>query len=218
FFSVKASGQSQDTIENPLVRHEDLTFESSLEEEFFFKALSSQSKENILGLFLAMDKNVGEHDLVNYNKHFASGIVEVSSSRLDKKSPEKKIKTIYNTAHQHFLKKYEFKNHFSDIFTTGAYNCVSATALYAMIFNELDIPYSIKETPTHVYLISYPSTHSILVETTDPAGGYYVLNDKFKAQFVENLKESKLISEAEFRNSTTNDIFNEYYFTESDIS
>jgi tetratricopeptide (TPR) repeat protein len=137
---------------------------------------------------------------------------------LHKKSEAKKIKTIYSQTHDRLLNKYELRNYFDEIFKNGSYNCVSATALYSLLFDDLQIPYTIKEAPTHVYLIAYPQSQKILLETTDPRQGYMLFDDKFKANFVSNLRSGKLISEQEFKSAGTATLFDKYYFSEENIS
>jgi hypothetical protein len=66
-----------------------------------------------------------------------------------------------------YLKYYKLDSFFPDIFSTKTYNCVNGTALFAIIFDEINIPYHILEVPNHVYLIAYPSTLKIGVESTD---------------------------------------------------
>lgn len=134
------------------------------------------------------------------------------------KTPEKKIKAIHKEVHGTYLKKYVMENHFADIFSRGEYNCVSATALYALILDELSIPYAIKEMPTHVFLVAYPSSASIALESTDPQVGYTVFNAKFKTEYINQLRKMKLVSESEFQEKGTDGLFDELYFNDQDIS
>ncbi len=113
---------------------------------------------------------------------------------IDTKSEVKKVKYVYDYVHKQFLKVYKLQNSFADIFSKGEYNCVSASALYAIIFTKLDIPFNIIEAPHHVYLVAYPQTFKILIETTSPEKGYYQFNDNFINQYVKILYNSKLIS------------------------
>ena len=82
------------------------------------------------------------------------------------KKEKKRIKFIYDAFHDTFLKKYNSSVFFSEIFKNGNYNCVTATALYCYVFEKLDIPYKVKDLPTHVYLIAYPDLYNIKLETT----------------------------------------------------
>lgn len=134
------------------------------------------------------------------------------------KKPEKKIKKIHKEVHQTFLKKYVLKNYFPDIFSKGEYNCVSATALYGLVLEQLGIPFTLKETPTHVFLLAYPETERIALESTDPQVGYLVFDHKFKSQYIAQLRKMKLISEQEFQSKSLETIFEETYFDNQDIS
>lgn len=107
---------------------------------------------------------------------------------------------------------------FHEIIYNGVYNCVTATALYAIMLDRLDIPYNIKETPRHVYLIAFPKREQILMESTDPAQGYVYHNDDYKSMFVQNLRKSKLISEQEFKSQDINELFKKYYYVDKDIN
>jgi tetratricopeptide (TPR) repeat protein len=125
---------------------------------------------------------------------------------------DKKVKAVYDDVHKTFLAKYEMKNRFEDIFNNGYYNCVSGTALYGMAFQHLNIPFTIKEKPTHVYLIAYPDQERILVETTTPVGGFVAMTPHFKQGFVKMLKEQKLISSQEYASQKTDELFDRFYF------
>lgn len=134
------------------------------------------------------------------------------------KGAQKKVKLIHKEVHNTYLKKYELANHFATIFTGGQYNCVSATALYALVLQELSIPFVIKETPTHVFLVAYPATDRIVLESTDPQVGYMVFNDKFKAEYIAQLRKMKFISEQDYQSKGVEKLFDEMYFNNQDIS
>ncbi|AHM61235.1 hypothetical protein D770_14905 [Flammeovirgaceae bacterium 311] len=141
------------------------------------------------------------------------------SPKVDKaKGAQKKIKLIHKEVHNTFLKKYVLVNHFADIFSKGEYNCVSATALYAFVLQQLDIPYTIQETPTHVFLIAYPASERIALESTDPQVGYMVFDARFKTQYVAQLRKTKLISEQDYQTKGVEKLFDEMYFNNQDIS
>jgi len=141
-----------------------------------------------------------------------------SSSKFNKLNEKKKVKKIYEDVHKTFLEKYEINHELADVFRSGKYNCVSASALYGLFFNALDIPVSVKESYDHVYLVAYPTSLSIRVESTDPMKGYYVYDDRAKAQFAEFLKNAKLISEEEYEQKSVDKLFNEHYYREDEIS
>jgi hypothetical protein len=144
--------------------------------------------------------------------------VNYLTSEIGAKSEIKKVKYVYDYVHKKFLKIYKLENSFSDIFSKGEYNCVSASAFYAIIFTKLKIPFNVIEAPQHVYLVAYPQTHKILLETTSPEKGYYQFNDNFISQYIKSLYGAKLISKDEFESNTTNQLFDKYYFSSKGLS
>jgi hypothetical protein len=93
---------------------------------------------------------------------------------------------------------YKLSNNFSEIFETGYYNCVSGSALFALILSKLEIPYQIIEAPTHVFLIAYPNTEKIVLESTIPDEGSHQFSKRIIERYIADLYKSKLISKEEF--------------------
>lgn len=210
-FALRLGAKAQDS----LVTFKELQFNSDFEKKVLtrnFKEGDFQPLQLLLSLSNSMtDAKAAE--IENQVREIADGI---KTSDLAKKKPDKRIKLIYEKVHNPLLRKYELENRFHEIFVNGNYNCVTATALYALVFNALDIPYEIKEEPTHVYLLGYPDKENIIVETTTPLFGYLTFNEEFKLQYVSNLKKQKVIGAEDTR--TTNELFNKYYFKNEKIS
>ncbi|MDO1451031.1 hypothetical protein Q0590_32455 [Rhodocytophaga aerolata] len=200
-----------------LVHLGEVNYNSSFEKEAF-QDYFTKGKKNYLALFMSVSKETGSSEFANAHQAYQETFKQLTTGDIQKKNEAKRIKAIYSQTHDRLLSKYELKNHFPDIFANGNYNCVSATALYGLLFDDLQIPYTIKESPTHVYLIAYPHTQKILIETTDPRQGYMVFDDKFKTSFVSNLRSGKLISEQEYKSGSTNALFDKYYFSEENIT
>jgi len=195
----------------------DLSFQSTYEKDAFLSIDSDQGTD-YPNLFIAID-SCSPGDFTDINHAIADQTYTYSKNvKFEKLNDKKKVKNIYNDIHNTYLKKYEINSYFSHLFKTGEYNCVTASAFYGILFNELKIPFTIKESYDHVYIIGYPETLSIRVESTDPKKGYFVYDDRTKAQFVDFMKQSKMISQEEFDQKTTEALFNEYYFKEEDIN
>jgi hypothetical protein len=214
FVSIKVYTEEPDS----LVLKSDLSFHSNLE-KIAFESLDSDNGPNYIYLFLAIDDSVVADELNEVKRRISNQIDSYrNNAKFVNAKEKKKVKTIYNDIHANYLKKYEESQYFPDLFNEGLYNCVTASAYYALLFQNLDIPYTIKESYDHVYILTYPDSYSIRVETTDPQKGYLVYDDRFKSQFVEFLKESKLISEIEYKQKTSDELFNEYFYKEEDIN
>lgn len=60
----------------------------------------------------------------------------------------------------------------AQLFASGQYDCVTGTALYALIFEELGVDYTIHEFDYHVFLIARVGADSALIESTDALNGF----------------------------------------------
>jgi tetratricopeptide (TPR) repeat protein len=194
--------------QDSLVRYHDLHFRSPFEKNAFDRF----TRRDIDAFALLMangnlltDAKINEYSMV-FENHIASLKQDVSG-----KKPERQVKTVHDNLHKRFLGKYEMKNRFEEVFYNGQYNCVSATAIYALAFDRMNIPYAIKEEPTHVYLVAYPQQERIVLETTSATAGYMVMNPSFKLGFVKALKAQKVITGSEV-DLDVNTLFDKYYF------
>lgn len=80
---------------------------------------------------------------------------------------------MFYTVHRRFLKNYAPFLGFEALMQNGTYNCLSATALYAMLLEELEISYQIYETDYHIFLmVETAAGEQLLFETTDPLNGF----------------------------------------------
>ncbi len=196
-----------------LVRWKDLKFTSAFEKDSYTSY--QRSNTDFLKLFLA---NAPDPDF--YVKHFTEKInvtiEEIKSSGVLAKKNSKKVKYIYDLVHKRFLVKYETENRFYEIEKNGNYNCVTATALFAIIFEKLNIPYRIVELPTHVYPVAYPESDNIRLETTAPLFGFTAYSTEFKTQFVTNLKKQKVIAADDM--TVTDELFNKHFFGSETVS
>ncbi len=114
---------------------------------------------------------------------------------------------VYSTVHSQFLKKYNENEYFPLIFKEGTYNCVTASLLFSLVFDQLKIPYKVMASKSHIYLIANPGNNSIVIETTNPAFENSIFNGDFKEQYVSNLRKSKLISEEDYKSKSVEEIF-----------
>jgi tetratricopeptide (TPR) repeat protein len=199
--------------QDSLVMLKDLAFSSSFEKSMFYTHFKN-GKSDHFRLFIASGQVMNENAIGQAVNRFDQYVTTLNSEKVLSKKNDKKVKLIYDDVHSAFLKKYELENRFEDIFLNGYYNCVSASALYALVFERLNIPYVIKEKPTHVYLIAYPSQERIIVETTTPAGGFVTINQQFKQSYVKILKDQKLITAQEYGTGNINELFDRFYFGE----
>lgn len=213
FSATLLFSQNKDT----LLTIDEVTFASEFEEEAV-KDFFNNGKTDYLKLFLASSGVETEEEYEKLKEKFTNFYSEINSQKLQSLPENKKIKTIYKSTHEEFFKVFEFKTNFQEIFKSGKFNCVTASALYGIILKDMDIPFEVRETPVHVYIVTYPKTHDIKIEATDPLTGYLVYDQRAKKQFVDYLLKNKLISEDEYAKSTVDDIFNKNFFEDKEIN
>ena len=79
--------------------------------------------------------------------------------------------------------------------------------LYALVYGRLSVPFKVMASASHVYLVANPGPKSIVIETTNPGLEQQIFTGEFKQQYVSYMRESKMISEEEYRNRSTDELF-----------
>ena len=92
--------------------------------------------------------------------------------KLNFKRRKRFCKNLYKAIYDEYLMSYKENVTFTDVITTGDYNCVTATALLALAFEHYNIEYQIILIPTHVYIVAFPKTDNIIIESTAPSLGF----------------------------------------------
>jgi len=106
-------------------------------------------------------------------------------SKLDQKQSGFKhsadfLEYIFNKTHQKFLKNFSEYSSFPEMLSKGNYNCLTGTALYALLLDRYDVGYQIIETNYHIFLVAQTDKGPILFETTDPVSGFVTNPEEIK--------------------------------------
>ncbi len=196
--------------QDSLVYPTELTFDNYHEQQAYWQLYNQQEEPYFELFYLLTDSSIDR--MRNYKALLYSELETIKRV----KNETKYVKNIYKRLHERFFSKYEERSFFADVFSSRTYNCVTACAIYGLAFDKLGIPFEIKETPTHVYIIAYPDSHQIRIETTDPVGGFASYSPLFKQAFVTRLLELKLIDNDDM-SLGTNALFDKYYFNDSKL-
>jgi len=129
---------------------------------------------------------ISKSDLVNYTtavfigtdgsqvnaSNFENYLDEVARKRDNFRNDQAYLEFIFNSTHRKFLKNFKAYSSFGQLLKNGSYNCLTATALYALVLEQTGIKYEIIETNYHIFLMAYTDEGSVLMETTDPVKGF----------------------------------------------
>lgn len=184
-------------------------FEKSILEKYFD---NPNEKLAYLGVFLTSDASARSNDYDNAQKAIQQVIAEIKSSRAYQRDTKRKINFIYKTVHDKFFDRYREDASFLQIFSKKEYNCATASALYAVILKELNIPFEVHFSENHVFLVAYPQSAHLIIETTNPVVGTTSYSKSFMDSYVANLRKTKLISQNEYDSKPVEVIFREFFF------
>ena len=95
--------------------------------------------------------------------------------RLEKKNTSSErdfVRFIFAKTHSQILKHYRNEAEFHELFKNGAYNCLTGTILYSLIFNHFGIRHQVIETNYHIFMIVNTVQGDVLLEATDPIKGF----------------------------------------------
>jgi hypothetical protein len=183
-------------------------------EKKYFKEIASTGSTDLFQLMLVAGNTALTAALT------ASEKIETFVQRRGEQSKQyssKELKKLYGEIHQEFFTQYVDNPVFAQIFANGNYNCATASALYAILLKKLNIEYSIRELPTHVYIVVAPSSHNIIYETTAPGVTLYQLNQEVKNKYLDYLHDNKLIGKEEWESSDRNALFEKYFYGDNVI-
>jgi hypothetical protein len=168
-----------------------------------------------LELLMTMGAGASRERTLSVKEQLDAFVSEIKLSKLMRMSEVKLMKELHKKVHERFLGTYLYVSPFNKIFETGQYNCVSATALFALVLEELDIPYAIQEQPNHVYIMAYPDTKAISVEMTALRDAYYLPARKDVSKSVAVLVELGLTTREAILQQGSLQIYNAFYNTNS---
>lgn len=106
-------------------------------------------------------------------------------------------KQLFYQVHRKFLRNYEPLQNFSSLLRNGTYNCLTATALYALLLDELGISYQIYETDYHIFLlVEMTDGEQVLFEATDPLHGFVEGEEEISRRINEIRKDENSLEGA----------------------
>lgn len=189
-------------------------FLSEYEKAIFETFKKDTLNYNFFNSLLVIDSTMTEEKASKYRLRVDNILSEFPSKEKKDKAEKKRVANIYNKLHDTFFKKYKLDAYFNEAFTNGNYNCVTATALYSYAFEKLNIPFQVKETPSHVYAIVYPKTFNIHLETTAPGElGFLVPNESEIKKIVNELISYKLATKEEVDEKGYMKFYEEYFYS-----
>ncbi|HRG87483.1 MAG TPA: hypothetical protein PLW44_00575 [Chitinophagales bacterium] len=194
-----------------------LEYASDFEREQFRK-LDKEGTFNPLNFLYCLDSSVTPAKAAEIERKLTRLFDEKIGPAASNKNTDKALKAMFKQIHDNLLTKYVLESRFEMLLDKGEYNCVTASALYALAFEKYGIPYQLRSTTDHVYVIANPGPTQMMIETTDPIGGAFTYSEAYKKTYVDMLKKQKLISKIEYDDNSTETLFQKYYYKSDTIN
>ncbi len=102
-------------------------------------------------------------------------------------------KYLFYKVHRKLLLKYRTPATVESLFADGTYDCLTATALFSYIFTELGFDHHIVETSYHIYLMLEVDGKQVMIESTNPLGGY-ISNAETIANLQQEITDTESIT------------------------
>jgi hypothetical protein len=118
-----------------------------------------------------------------------SGFADKLKQKESPRNSTRFCRLLFNRTHQEFFRRYSQFASFSETLNRGKYNCLTGTALYALLLNHFDIAYTIIETNYHIFLLAETDDGQVLFEATDPINGF-VTDAKEIARMIDHYKKN----------------------------
>ncbi len=193
-----------------------LEYSSDYERQIFLKG--PLDKNDKLKYFLLLNKRCDQTYVNEVGIWFKDIVAQLKEKKIDNKNNNQKIVLIQKLVKKKYLLKYTYNIEFHELYEKGFFNCVTGSALFALIFDEFHIPYQILSSPTHVYLIAFPGNENYIVESTINNPDALVFSKSFKEEYLKMLVDRKTISDLQISKSSTDELFSKYYLSEKKIN
>src|SRR5688572_26851974 len=128
-------------------------------------------------------------DGINSNPQNISKFLERLDQKGEAKNTLKFCRTLFYKTRQEFLRDYTQYASFGETLGKGKYNCLTGTALYAMLLEHFNFEYTIIETNYHIFLLATTDEGQALFEATDPLHGF-VTNRQEIEKRIEQYKQN----------------------------
>jgi hypothetical protein len=154
---------------------------------FFTFSASGQTPESLL--YFAKYSEVGQNASVSATE-FEAFVKQLEKKRASLNEKEF-LRLIFTRTHKTYFKKFVEFAPFNAIFEDGSYQCLTATALYALILNHFHISHDVIETNYHIFLVARTKQGDVLLESTDFLNGF-VEDESSINQKIERYKRNTL--------------------------
>ncbi len=163
-----------------------------------FSNLQGGNTDAVLPLLFTPNKNAGHQHVAEFRNEIESLVTFLKKKQAAYKDDSRFLSYLFYKVHRKYLKQYEPQTDFFSLLEHGRYDCVTGTAFYAILLEELGYDYVIKELEYHIYLTVQPQHGTqkdlpfYVFEATDPESGF--ISDRSAISKIKALYENEAAS------------------------
>ena len=157
-----------------------------------------------------LQKYLETHSGVTTSSENLISFVEKLDEKRTLKSDAEFLRLIFTKVHSKFLKHYSDYVPFDELLTSGEYNCLTGTTLYALVLDHFTFDYKVIETNYHIFLLVNTKQGRVLIEATDPQSGF-VDDEKIIEERINQYRQNKFVEASSNKSyyHFTFDLYNE---------
>lgn len=161
-------------------------------EKSIFNDIHDGKKATPLAVLISADSSAKEETFIKYDSEFKFLADYISKKTVLKVSDETRLKKLFSVVQLKYLHHYRVGQNLQQTLSTGNYDCLTATSIYAILLQKLGYTYDIKETPQHVYLVVSLKNgkKKILFESTDKVNGFITDPAEISEREIKYAKQS----------------------------
>lgn len=137
---------------------------SSCNENLYEEVVDKRNMSHVQLLTLA-EINISKREIGAIEKK-VDKLCQVLKSKKAQLSEVKFVAFTFNYVKKQYLVNYKADADFSELFKSNTYDCVTGTALFALLFERFEIKYQILESYSHVCIKVQNDSTNILLEST----------------------------------------------------
>jgi len=160
-----------------------------------------------LGIFLYSNSNATKADYRELDRKLDALVKDLRRLAKRKKSSKRKAKIIYRNFDRSLLQTYACDATLIDIVDSAKYNDLTATVMYALLFERMDIPYAISEKPTGISMTLWPESEPLLIATNKDGLECDPVTDSLKRSSINLLANNGSIEKDEYLGMNEAQIF-----------
>ena len=140
--------------------------------------------QEMFATLVQVEHAVEEAAIAHQLKTLNAFVAQLHRKQKSFRSEKRFLSHLFYKVHRKFLKRYTSHTTLYELMEQGSYDCVTGSALYAMLLDALGIPYQVHEFPYHVYLtVTTSEGDTIMLESTDPQYGFVTSPTEQKKRF-----------------------------------